>query len=795
MRPKDQAKEYPFKRVAPDLKTGLSRAQVDERMAAGAHNAPMPTLTRSTMGIIRDHVFTLFNFINAALAVLIMMVGRHDNLLFMGVVLSNIFIGIFQELRAKRSIDRLSILTEAKATVVRDGVETVLDAASLVLDDIMRVSAGKQILADGRVMHGEGLEVDESALTGESVPVLKKQGDRVLSGSIAVAGHAWVQVESVGAEGFAWKLSSEARRKKKPSSELMRSLNAIIRVLTVVIIPLGVALFMTQQHKGMGLEASLLGSAAAMLGMIPEGLVLLTGVAFAAGAFQLARRKALVQSMPCIETLARVDTLCLDKTGTITDGSFHVCEIAPCGAFTAEDVDEAVSALMRALKDDNATAAALRTRFTADPGWRVLELSPFSSARKWSGCAFADKGAYRLGAPEFLDVTPDDNQRGIIAGFLAKEYRVMALTHTDGERLDAQSASLAAILALCDHIRPEAEETLAFFKREGVALKIISGDNAETVASVAQRAGVESADNYVDMSAVKGDAAYGELCERTTVFGRVSPHQKQALIRALQQKGHVVAMTGDGVNDVLALKDADCSVAMASGNDAARDVSDIVLLTSDFGAMTHAVMEGRRVVNNIERVASLFLVKTIYSVLLTVLFIFLPIRFPFEPIQLTPVSMLTVGIPSFFLALTPSFERLRGRFLRNVLKISLPGAFAILINIFAVMLVSPLMALNHEQASTLCVLMAGVVGFIVLGYAARPLDAWRKTLVIGLPIVFCAVYVFFGSFFSLEPMSWPMAVVFAPLLFLAYPLFRLLSYTSLRLVRFVRMLAGKKTTR
>ncbi len=782
----------PIERVSPHYSSGLTHQEARERMEAGLHNLPIKSLTRSVPQIIFQNLFTLFNIINAVLSGLIIMVGSYKNLLFMGVVISNTLIGIIQELRAKRNIDKLSIITQSKVTSIRQGDRITLSQEQLVLDDIMFIANGNQVCADSKVVFTEGLEVDESQLTGESKPVSKTVNDTVMSGSIVVAGSAYVQITAVGTDNYVSKLSLEAKREKKPTSQLMRAINAIIKTLTFVILPLGIALFATQFTKGVSFETSVLGTTAAMVGMIPEGLVLLTGVAFAIGAINLARRKTLVQSLPCIETLARVDVLCLDKTGTITDGKLNVTQLIPMKN-ADEDISTLIADVIHNLNDNNPTAIALQNKFDQVSGRKAALKIPFSSARKWSGCQFENGDSYVVGAAEFVLDEIDTELNETINHYSSQGFRVLGFAKANGDLNSSESNNdLLALIIISDNIRPEAPHTFSFFKEQGVDVKVISGDNPVTVSNVAVRAGLSQAGNYIDMSAVGDNEPYEKLVEENTVFGRVSPFQKRKLVKALQKNGHIVAMTGDGVNDVLALKDADCSIAMAEGSDAARNVSDFVLLNSDFSSMINVVREGRRVVNNIERVAALYLVKTIFSVILTLIFIFLPLEFPFEPIQMTPASTLTVGIPSFFLALKPTYRRIRGRFIREVLRFALPGALCIIINLILIQIFAPMLGLNYDQTSTVSALMTGAFSFIVLYYVSRPLDFWRKLMIGLLMAAYLSVFLFFGSFFSLTSLFSETAYLYLPLIMVSLPLFRIISFLCLNVSRRIRRYQRKR---
>ena len=768
---------YDIERVEAPPDRGLSAVQAAERMSRGLHNAPVKSPTRSVGQILRGNLFTLFNAINVALAILILSVGEVRNVLFLGVAVCSTIISTFQELRAKRTVDRLAVITQSRVTAVRDGEELQLPVHEIVPDDILRLSAGAQICADGVLVQSEGLEADESLLTGESVPIPKKAGDSLLSGSFVAAGGGRMRVMAIGADSYAARLGHEARRKKVHRSELMRSLDRMLGVLTIAIIPIGAALFCSKYLiGGNDFAASLLSTSAAMLGMIPEGLMLLVSVALAVGALNLARRRTLAQSPACIETLARVDVLCLDKTGTITSGALAVTELIPLGGADKEEMSAAARRLLGAMPPDNATDRALREYFEVKSGSEEkVEIVPFSSARKWSAAMFGDGRSVILGAPEkiplesgsFDDALPD----GLVDGLLSQGLRVLALCA--GELREGAPAGTRplGLIVLADEIRPEAPATFDFFARQGVTLKVISGDNAVSVSAVAVRAGLGGAESYADMSKYPEEGDFSELCENTTVFGRVSPRQKQALVASMQKSGHVVAMTGDGVNDVLALRDADCSVAMASGSDAARSVADFVLLDSNFDSMVSVVREGRRVVNNIERVASLYLVKTIYSSLLSVLFVFLPFLYPFNPIQLTPVSALCVGAPSFLLALRLDYNRLSGKFLTNVLQNALPAALVTVVNILCVTFIGGHLGFDYEKTSTMSVLMIAWTGLLLLvRITSRPRHWSVQAMLAAATTGVFLLFGFFGDFFTISALRGSELIVCGALAAAAVPL-------------------------
>lgn len=760
-----------FKRVQADIGTGLSSAQVQARVAAGADNAVVSESTLTVGKIIRKNIFTLFNAINLGLAVAVFLVGSPKNALFFFVAVANTLMGIFQELRAKHTLDKLSILARGKATVVRDGKQVQIEQENVVIDDILILNSGNQVVADAEVVATDALDVDESLLTGESNAVHKKTGDKIMSGSFVSAGQAYVRITAVGRDSYAGKLATQAKKTKKATAPLMNTLNTIIKVLAVVIIPIGALLFYQQYTGSDDLQASVLGSTAAMVGMIPEGLILLTGVTLLMGALKLARRKALVQSLPSIETLARVDVLCLDKTGTITDGTLSFENIVPKNSFSEEKIAKILSEMMNALKDENATAKVIRENFQEKTDWQVTKLAPFDSVKKWSGVDFEKHGSYILGAPSFVITKQNDDLIAEVAKYTSKGQRVLCLAHSEKsipEDTLPEKLKLIALIVLSDHIRPEAKKTFQFFKREGVALKVISGDDAQTVSVIAERVGIEGAENYIDLGAVSAaDLDYGELTQKYTVFGRVKPEQKKALIAAMKADHHTVCMTGDGVNDVLALKEADCGVAMISGSDAARASADFVLMTGDFSAMVDVLKEGRRVINNIENVASLYLVKTIYSTILSLSYAVIPYPYPFTPLQMTPINTLTVGIPSFFLAFRNLYSRPRGRFLVNVLENAVPAAVTVVLSILIIQVFGIWLNLSQIETGTMNVILTATIGFCLLYKVSKPLKTAVKILigVVGAVFLFCLIGMrdFFG-YASL--LRWSMLLC-VPLLFAA----------------------------
>ncbi|WP_302828197.1 HAD-IC family P-type ATPase [Enterococcus raffinosus] len=761
---------------------GLTASEVQRKIEDGQTNQVEENLLKSDKEIIKENTINIFNILNLVLALFVLLVGSPKNTLFFGVVVINTLIGIIQELRAKHTIDKLSVLAKTKAVVLRDGRLQQIDQEAIVLGDILYLRNGDQVPVDGNLLAGEGVEVDESLLTGEADRVQKTLQDKLCSGSFVTAGECFYQGTAVGKDNFAEQLTSEAKTKKTENSELTKVLSRMIAVLTIVIIPVGLGLFYSQYQASASIKQAVLGTVAALVSMIPEGLMLLTSVAFAVGAANLARKKVLVQALPSIETLARVDVICLDKTGTITDGTLKF-EQALLGEVSENRVNTIMGALLHHLKDQNATATALRKAFPAVSDWQAEKVIPFSSARKWSGVSFKDQGSFAFGAPEFIFKEMTAEMQSKIQPYLEEGQRVLVLVEYPGtlEEELVYEPRLLATLIISDNLRENAQATFGYFAKQDVQLKVISGDHPLTVSKIAQKAGIKNAETFIDMSGLDEPIDYKALVNQTTVFGRVTPKQKQSLIQALKIN-HTVCMTGDGVNDVLALREADIGVAMANGSSAARAASDVILLDSDFARMQNVLNEGRRVINNIERVASMYLVKTIYSLLLAVIFMIIASPYPFEPVQLTPINALTVGIPSFFLALKPSYERIKGDFLNNILRVSLPGALTVVSAVMIIQLANVLFDLDYQATSTMSVFLTGCVGLLVLYKVSFPLDKKKIALITALSTAYLSCYLFFREFFDFDKL-WNRNLFFViPLTFGIYWLFKGLTFVMDRLV-------------
>ena len=807
--------------------TGLTDEQVNERIEQGKVNADENPNTRTYKQIVRENTLTFFNFLNLVLLVLVLLVGSYKNAFFVCIIIINTLIGIAQEIRAKKTIDKLAILTAKKSIVIREGKKWTVPTEELVLDDLVCLKTGDQVPADAKVLEGS-VEVNESLLTGESDNLPKNVGDELFSGSFVTAGEACCQIIHVGKDNYAAQITSEAKEFKRHNSELKNSLNAILKVISIIIVPLGALLFYKQYYiVGNTFKASVVSMVAGVLGMIPEGLVLLTSVALTLGALVLANKKTLVQELYCIETLARVDTLCLDKTGTITEGTMCVervepwsesllrnltedkeepdeggmlqdQEIQPENAETqnpdtgsqteadqAETIDETAALqdiheiedmmgnLMYVLKDQNATIDALRKRFPTKTSMTPEHIIPFSSDRKYSGAVFEDRGTYLMGAAQFLFPEGREEILDVCQKYAQEGLRVLTLAHSsqmaEGTELPADLEPVALLL-LTDVIREEAPDTLKFFDSQEVDLKVISGDDPVTVSAIAKRAGLKNAESYVDATTLETEEDLEEAVSKYSVFGRVTPQQKKEMVQALQKQGHTVAMTGDGVNDVLALKEADCSIAMAQGSDAAKNIANVVLLDSNFASMPHIVNQGRRVVNNIRTAASMFLIKTMFSVMLSLLTIFFGNTYPFEPIQMSLISACAVGIPTFLLAQENNYDKIDHTFLRHVFLNAFPAAITISSCVFAIMLVCQNVYHSNAMLSTACVLVTGWNYMAALKTVYAPLNTYRKVIIYGMQFIFFAAAVIFQKLLALGSLDFGLIILvfilmtFAPVL-------------------------------
>ena len=716
--------------------TGLTTAEVDERIADGRVNDVPDAPVRSLSQIVRANVLTPVNAIIGSLFVLILIAGYPADALFAGVVVANSVIGIGQELQARRTLNALAVLSAPRARVRRNGEATEIGVSGVVADDLLEIEPGDQIVVDGIVAGEFGLEVDESLLTGEADPVDKNVGDEVLSGAFVSAGSGTYQATAVGADSYAAKLAEEARRFELAGSELRRGVNKILRWLQFIIPPAAFLLLLRQlSNEDLAWQEALQATVAAAVAMVPDGLVLLTSLSFITGVIALARRKALAKELASVELLARVDTLCLDKTGTITTGEISVGHIEPLGTHTAAAAAAALGSLGGADPAPNATLAAIIATHE-QPGWEIGESLPFSSARKWAGAEFPGHGIFYLGAPDIL-FDDDDDARARAQEAAASGTRVLLVTRAEGPWLGetlAEQREPVALVHLEDTVRPDAQEIFAYFHEQGVQLKVISGDNPATVAAVARRAGIESAETYVDARSLPEDqSGLADALEANTVFGRVTPHQKRSMVHALQSRGHVVAMTGDGVNDVLALKDADMGIAMGSGSSSTRAVAQLVLLDNRFATLPRVLVEGRRVINNIERVANLFITKAAYAVLLTALVGLAGSPFPFLPRQLTLIGTFSIGLPGFFLALAHNEALVKPGFLPRVLRFSIPaGAVAGSVTFGLWEIVRRMDDVSLAEARTAATATLLLFGLVILLLISRPWKPWKMGLAVAM---------------------------------------------------------------
>lgn len=775
----EQENRVRMERIAADPQSGLSAEQVKRRFAQGENNYKVESSTLSVPEIVRSNVCTYFNLVFAVIAVLLAIVGAWSDMLFLPIIVANTCIGIIQEVHSKKVLDKLSILNAPHAVVIRDGKRQEIPADQLVLDDIVEFSAGSQIPADAKVVSGE-LQVNESLITGESDEIEKREGDSLLSGSFVVSGKACARLEKVGKDSYISKLTLQATKSKKgEQSEMIRSLNYLIMVMGIIIIPIGIALFVQSFIYNEGtFHDSITGMVAAIIGMIPEGLYLLTSVALAVSSVRLAQKKVLIHDMKCIETLARVNVLCVDKTGTITEPGMHVYDFSVLDGADQLEISQLLADFVAAQEKDNATMEALKAYFSNGSGMRAREVYSFSSETKYSGAVMNDGKSYVIGAPEFVLRGQFAQYQEQIATYSSKGYRVLVFAQYEG-MLDRKPLT-EPVLPLCfvmlaNPIRKGAKETFTYFAENDVDIKVISGDNPLTVSVIAAEAGIVGAERFVDASTLKEKEDYYRAVEEYTVFGRVTPSQKRMLVQALKEHKKTVAMTGDGVNDVLALKDADCSVAMASGSEAASNVAQLVLLDSDFSRMPSVVAEGRRVVNNIERTAALYIVKNIFSMLLAIFSVILMLDYPLEPSQVSLISMFTIGIPSFVLALEPNKDLIRGHFLTNVLVRALPAGLTDFIVVSGLVIFCREFQVDLDCLSTSCTILVAIVGFMILHRIARPMNTGHIVMLVGVIAGWILCMLFGGSFFGITGISKQCEMLMVIFAIITEPVLRYLS--------------------
>ena len=754
---------------------------MQEHRLHGWTNRAVESASKTTKEIIHENVFTYFNLIFAVLAVLLCIAGSFRDLTFLPVIIANTLIGIIQEVRAKQVLDNLSMLNAPRSAVVRDGKKKIVDSEELVLDDIVIFKAGSQVCADAEVCAGE-VQVNESLLTGESDEITKRRGDKLMSGSFIVSGQCHARLDKVGEDSYIAKLTLQAKEMQEgEQSEMIRSLDKLVKYVGVAIIPIGIILFCQSFFfQNDGFRSSVAAMVAAVIGMIPEGLYLLASVALAVSSVRLAQKKVLLHDMKCIETLARVDVLCVDKTGTITENTMKVQDVIETDEYdgrTMEPLSMLIGDFAAAMTPDNITMAAIKEYFKQGTGKRAVSKTGFSSSSKYSSVTFSD-GAYVLGAPEFV-LKEDYAERADTITELASDGTRVLVFGTydgvpDGKPLARPVTPLGYIL-LANPIREAAKETFQYFAEQGVEVKVISGDNPVTVSKVAAQAGIEDAEHYVDASTLQTPEEMKKAVLESTVFGRVTPNQKRQFVQILKDAGHTVAMTGDGVNDILALKDADCSIAMASGSEAAAQASQLVLLESDFSCMPQVVLEGRRVVNNIQRSASLFLVKNIFSFLLSLISFVFMFSYPLEPSQISLISMFTIGIPAFFLAMEPNKNIIKGHFLTNVFLKALPAAITDAVAVGALVIFGRTFGVNSTDISTAATMLLAIVGFMILYKISAPMNKIRAGILGGciLGLLFCSIYL--NDLFAITGMTTECVMLFVVFAIATEPVLRYLT--------------------
>ena len=757
----------PVIRYDPDLTYGLTAEEVSDREAEGLINVTVRKGQKTVRQIVLSHTLTYFNLLNILLGILVATTGQWKNMLFLGIIIGNSAIGIFQELKVKSLIDNLTVITAARVTAIRDGSEEEMPVDNIVVDDVIKLGPGDQVVTDGRVFDCRGLEVNESMLTGESRAVKKRDGDQVLSGSFIIAGTALQRVDKVGNESYASQLVAKASHKKRASSEMQRTIGRIIKVVSVIIIPVGLLLYRSQMIANGGVFANaIIRTVSGIIGMIPEGLVLLTSVSFIIGVGRLANKKALVQEMPSIESLARANIICTDKTGTITTGELRVNEVLPMGRVTRDQVMDIMAHINSAFTDTNVTQDALNAAFGQSKGWAARGIIPFSSERKFRAVSFDEHGDYVLGAPEFI-VPNNKAALDVVDTYSQQGYRVLLLGRSRGidtETGDKGTVTPIAAIIISDVIKEDAKETFAYFAKSGVAIKVLSGDNPLTVSSVAKKAGIAGAEKYVDATKLPEDpTAFQQAVMKYSVFGRVKPEQKQAFIKAWQAAGMTVAMVGDGVNDVLAIKDADCGIAMASGSEAAKQAAHIVLMDSDFSSMKDIVKEGKTIIANIERVSSLYLTKTIYSCLLSVIFILLRTPYPFTTLQMGLINLCGIGMPSFLLTLEQQEDVTTSGFLKHVLQTALPAALTMVTSMLIVQILNAMFPWTTDIFSTFNLMLGGLVSMLVVASVCWPLAPYRKFVLAVSSVVFLGAVILLPNFYDMHSIFMWWSLLLLPL--------------------------------
>ena len=771
---KNKAEAAPIERFNPMVKNGLSAEQVEQRMTEGKHNKVQNKNTKTYKSIVLGNIFTFFNILTFMVAAALLAVGSWQDCFFMLIVLANMAIGIIQEIKAKKTIEKISLVSTPMALVVRDKVESKINVEDVVLDDVLILQTGKQVCADCIILEGS-VEVNESLLTGESIAIKKGKGEMLYSGSFIVSGKCYAKVEKVGNDTYTAKLAAQAKQYQKPKSELMGTLNLLITAIGILIVPLAILMFNNNYaSSNMDVVTTVESTAGSIIGMIPSGMFLLTSMALAVGVIKLAKKRTLVQDLYSIEMLARTDVLCLDKTGTITDGTMKVSNVIQVKTDLKYTLDDLIGSMLTALDDNNQTSRALITHFGYSKDLTAINVLPFNSSRKMSGVTFSTGETFVFGAPEYVLKTKNAQVDNLVKTYASKGFRVLLFAQCDGaikdDKIPAKREPIAVVV-IEDHIREDAMETIEWFKKNNVAIKIISGDNPITVSEVSRRVGVENADKYISLEGLSQQQVI-DAADNYTVFGRVSPEQKCILVKALKAKGHKVAMTGDGVNDILALKEADCSIAMASGSEATRLVSNLVLLDSNFSSMPSVVSEGRRVINNIQKSSSLFLMKTLYTMLLSVFCLILSVKYPFSTKQVMLLEVLVIGVPSFALALQPNNEPIKGKFLPNLLSRAIPSALILFFTVVACYLFD--LGLGTDgQYQTMASLAITFVGLVVLFRICKPFDVFRGIMFAAM-VSLCVLVLSLGNsgaFFEYVPLSTQNTLFIICCVLVSYPVY------------------------
>lgn len=758
-----------IKRYNPDITYGLSDKEVFERLEKGLVNIDKTNKSKSIKDIFRTNLLTLFNLLNFSLGLALFLVKSYKNMLFLGVIICNIIIGIVQEVRSKIIVDRLSLLVSSKVKVRRNGKIKELKINQIVLDDIIELSNGNEVIVDSIIVSGE-VEVNEANLTGETEPILKRKGDMILSGSFVVSGTCVAKVEHVGDKNYVSEISKSVKKISKPNSLILNTFNRLLKYLSYIILPIGIILLIKQNFINPNFNENVVTTVAALVGMIPNGLILLTSTVLAVSTIRLAKHDVLVQELYCIETLARVDTLCLDKTGTITEGSMEISEVKCLN--DKYDMNDILYAFSEYSTDDNATINAIKEKYNKVPKMDASKFIPFSSIRKYSGI-YVDDDIYLLGASSYLlkDIPFEIKEK-------EKNSRVLVLVRASSiVRNKPVNSELIGYIVIKDRLRKNIKKTLEYFKKQNINIKIISGDNPITVSNIAASVDIDNYDKYIDFTDVK-DKDIEKYVNEYSIFGRVKPNQKSLIIKALKRAGHTTAYVGDGVNDVLALKESDLSISIGSGSDAARNTSKLILLDDNFNKMPIIVNEGRRTINNIGRSGTLFLVKTMYSILLTILFLFISVPYPFIPIQMTLISVATIGIPSFILALEPNFDEIKDNFFADIVSKAFPVSLTIVMNIVLVLIINNIFGLSELEMSTLCVILSAYTEFNLLFKICKPYNNLRISLLISMMLFFLLQVIFMKDLYSLATINLHLLIIIVMLMLISYYIFKLFFFLT-----------------